>query len=160
MPSSTYKREELDPSLYTVAWIAPLEIETRAAIHMLDVEHTGQFPDDGGDYTYIAGEMCGHNVIIATFPAGQQYGTGSAAALASHIKTAFRNIRIGLLVGVAAGIPRLSTTPPRDIRLGDILPILPQSPTPPLPVVPTPVTAPGSRKTSAAPPHQICRCSL
>lgn len=125
MPSSAYRRKQLDPSLYTVAWIAPLEIETLAAKHMLDVVHKGQFPDDGGDYTYIAGEMCGHNVIIAMFPAGDIYGTGAAAALASHIKTAFRNIRVGLLVGVAAGIPRLSGSLQRDIRLGDILVAMP-----------------------------------
>ncbi|TQV90400.1 nacht and wd domain-containing protein [Cordyceps javanica] len=121
-----YKKKQLDPSIYTVAWIAPLEIETQAAMYMLDDTHLGKFPDDGGDYTYIAGEMRGHNVIIATFPAGHNYGTSAAAALASHIKTAFRNIRVSLLVGVAAGIPRLSGPDLRDIRLGDVLVAMPE----------------------------------
>ncbi|KAJ6779793.1 hypothetical protein PWT90_09166 [Aphanocladium album] len=113
---------ELDPNKYTVAWIAPLSIERQAAICMLDNRHDGYFPSDrGDDYIYIPGEMCGHNIIIATLPQSQEYGTGSAAALASHIKSTFRNIRFGLLVGVAAGLPRHSIPPIRDIRLGDVL---------------------------------------
>ena len=117
---------ELDPSLYTVAWIAPLEIEARAALHLLDNRHRGQFPwSYGYDYLFHAGDINGHNVIIATLPSGQEYGTGSAAALASQIKTFFPNIRFGLLVGVAAGLPNLSRSPLRDIRLGDVLVGLP-----------------------------------
>ncbi|EED20556.1 conserved hypothetical protein [Talaromyces stipitatus ATCC 10500] len=111
----------LDPSLYTVAWIAPIEIEARAALHSLDNYHEGQFPwSYGYDYLFHAGDINGHNVIIATLP-GKQYGTGSAAALASQVKTFFPNIQFGLLVGVAAGLPNLAQSPPYDIRLGDVL---------------------------------------
>lgn len=89
---------------------------------MLDNRHQGRFPmDRGDDYVFQAGEMCGHNIIIASLPAGQEYGTGSAAALASQVKKFFPNLWFGLLVGVAAGLPDFSRTPPRDIRLGDIL---------------------------------------
>ena len=117
---------KLNPEQYTVAWIAPLEIEARAALHMLDKRHPGRFPmDRGDDYVFIAGEMCHHNIIIATLPAGQEYGTGSAAALASQVKKSFPNLWFGLLVGVAAGLPDLSRIPPRDIRLGDVLVALP-----------------------------------
>ncbi|KAF3938967.1 hypothetical protein ABW19_dt0202954 [Dactylella cylindrospora] len=113
---------ELNPEDYTVAWIAPLEIEAQAALHMLDKRHEGHFAlSRGNDYVYQAGEIFGHNVIIATFPAGQEYGTGSAAALASQVKCVFPNLWFGLLVGVAAGLPNLSREPPVDIRLGDIL---------------------------------------
>jgi hypothetical protein len=74
----------LQPDDYRIAWIAPLEIEVQAAQHMLDRKHVGRFAmDRGDDYIYQAGEMCGHNIIIATLLAGQEYGTGSAAALAS-----------------------------------------------------------------------------
>jgi hypothetical protein len=76
---------------------------------------------DGGDYIYMAGDINGHNVIIATFPAGHDYGVGSAPALASQVKKSFPNHWFGLLVGVAAGLPTLSQVPPRDIRLGDVL---------------------------------------
>jgi nucleoside phosphorylase len=117
---------QLDPELYTVAWIAPLEIEAKAALCMLDKIHQGKFAmDRGDDYVFQAGELCGHNIIIATLPAGQEYGTGSAAALASQVKKFFRNLWFGLLVGVAAGLPNHSRDPPRDIRLGDVLVGLP-----------------------------------
>lgn len=117
----------LDPDQYTVVWIAPLEIEAKAAIEMLDNRHHGQFPvSRGNDYIFQAGDVCGHNVVIATLPAGQEYGTGSAAALASQVKTFFPNLWFGLLVGVAAGLPRLSGVRQRDIRLGDVLVALPE----------------------------------
>jgi nucleoside phosphorylase len=112
----------LDPNLYTVAWIAPLEIEVQAALHMLDRVHAGGFPVGPGDkYVFHGGEIHGHNVVIATFAAGQIYGVGSATSLASHVKRFFPNLWFGLLVGVAAGLPNLSCSPPRDIRLGDVI---------------------------------------
>jgi nucleoside phosphorylase len=108
----------LDPERYTVAWIAPLEIEARAARAMLDKLHNGRFPvNKGDDYIFLAGEMCGHNIVIATFPIGTNYGTGAAAALAAQVKKCFPNLWFGLLVGVAAGLP----SPKNDIRLGDVL---------------------------------------
>ncbi|KAI0378933.1 purine and uridine phosphorylase [Hypomontagnella monticulosa] len=118
--------ENLRPEDYHIVWIAPLDIEARAALHMLDHRHAGKFPTSrGDDYVFQAGDMCGHNVVIATLPAGQEYGTGSAAALASQAKRFFPNFWFGLLVGIAAGIPDLQRTPPRDIRLGDVLVALP-----------------------------------
>ncbi|KAI1474856.1 purine and uridine phosphorylase [Daldinia eschscholtzii] len=114
--------EYLRPDDYCIIWIAPLEIEAQAALHMLDHRHGGRFPmARGDDYVFQAGDMCGHNVVIATLPAGQEYGTGSAAALASQAKRFFPNFWFGLLVGVAAGIPDLQRHPPLDIRLGDVL---------------------------------------
>ncbi|KAL2802340.1 nucleoside phosphorylase domain-containing protein [Aspergillus granulosus] len=112
----------LDPNLYTVAWIAPLEIEVQAALQMLDKVHLGGFPaGPGDDYVFYAGEISGHNVVVATFAAGQPYGTSSATAIASHIRKTFPNLWFGLLVGVAAGLPNLSQSPPLDIRLGDVI---------------------------------------
>ncbi|UKZ77558.1 hypothetical protein TrVFT333_005281 [Trichoderma virens FT-333] len=97
---------ELDPRLYTVAWIAPLEIEAQAALHLLDNRHQGRFPlAPGDDYIFQAGDACGHNIIIATLPAGEVYGTRSAAALATQVKRFFPNLWFGLLVGIAAGLP-------------------------------------------------------
>jgi nucleoside phosphorylase len=116
----------LDPKDYKVAWIAPLEIEAKAALYLLDEQHRGRFPVSRGDeYVYRAGTMAGHNIIVVTLPAGQEYGTGSAAALASQVKKFFPNLWFGLLVGVAAGLPNLSCVPMRDIRLGDVLVGLP-----------------------------------
>ncbi|KAH7184118.1 hypothetical protein DER44DRAFT_904760, partial [Fusarium oxysporum] len=116
----------LDPENYKVAWIAPLEIEAKAALCLLDEWHRGRFPvSRGDDYVFQAGAMGGHNIVIATLPAGQEYGTGSAAALAGQVKKFFPNLWFGLLVGVAAGLPDLSRVPARDIRLGDVLVGLP-----------------------------------
>lgn len=110
---------------YTVAWIAVLPIEAQAALGMLDFKHEGHFESmRGDDYIYIGGSINGHNVVIATWPEGQDYGVGSAAALANQVKIRFPNIWFALLVGVAAGLPNLSPKPPtkkRDIRLGDVL---------------------------------------
>ncbi|EWZ46459.1 hypothetical protein FOZG_02598 [Fusarium oxysporum Fo47] len=113
---------ELDAALYTIAWVAPLEIEAQAARHMLDNRHDGKFPiSRGDDYVFLAGDINGQNIVIATLPPGQEYGTGSAAALASQIKKFFTNLWFGLLVGVTAGLPNLRKIPPIDIRLGDVL---------------------------------------
>ncbi|CAF3458817.1 unnamed protein product [Fusarium graminearum] len=112
----------LDPRYYKVAWIAPLEIEAKAAMHLLDELHPGRFPvDRGDDYVFQAGAMAGHSIVIATLPAGQHYGNVSAAGLAGQVKRFFPNLWFGLLVGVAAGLPDLSCVPARDIRLGDVL---------------------------------------
>ncbi|RKK71081.1 hypothetical protein BFJ69_g11241 [Fusarium oxysporum] len=88
----------LDPEQYKVAWIAPLEIEARAALCLLDERHHGRFPvSRGDDYIFEAGVTGGHNIIIATLPVGQEYGNGSAAALISR----GRDIRLGdILVGL------------------------------------------------------------
>ncbi|KAJ3496400.1 hypothetical protein NLG97_g2685 [Lecanicillium saksenae] len=123
LPSHTIK---LNPDDYSVAWIAPLEIEAQAALQLLDHRHLGRFPvSRGNDYVYHAGSMGGHNIVIVTLPAGQEYGTGSAAALASQVKMFFPNLWFGLLVGVAAGLPTFACSPERDIRLGDVLVGLP-----------------------------------
>jgi nucleoside phosphorylase len=112
----------LDPATYTVAWIAPLFIEAQVALLMLDKQHPGDFiVRPGDDYIYLAGEINGHNVVIATFPPEHDYGVGSAAALASQINKNFPNLWFGLLVGIAAGLPNLNRNPPLDIRLGDVL---------------------------------------
>lgn len=115
---------------YTIAWLAVLPIEAEAALSILDKRHEGQFESvRGDDYIYVGGEINGHNVVVATWPAGQNYGVGAAAALVNQVKARFPNIWFALLVGVAAGLPNLSLTDPakrRDIRLGDVLVCVPE----------------------------------
>jgi len=114
---------------YTVAWIAVLPIEAEAALGILDNEHEGHFESVRcDDYIYTGGDINGHNVVIATWPTGQNYGVGSAAALVNQVKLRFPNIWFALLVGIAAGLPNLSPEDPemrRDIRLGDVLVCVP-----------------------------------
>ncbi|KAK8927219.1 hypothetical protein VCV18_003687 [Metarhizium anisopliae] len=113
----------LNPEDYHIAIIAPLEIENVAATLMLDNRHDGRFPMARGcEYLYTPGEMGGHNVIVATLPAGEDCDLGSAAALSRQVKTFFPNLWFGLLVGVAAGMPNVGGGgQERDIRLGDVL---------------------------------------
>jgi hypothetical protein len=83
----------LDYNDYSIAWIAVLPIEAEAALGVLDKKHEGQFGSvPGDDYIYIGGEINGHKVVIATWPAGQNYGVGSAAALVNQVKARFPKI--------------------------------------------------------------------
>ncbi|KAJ5173233.1 hypothetical protein N7492_005826 [Penicillium capsulatum] len=105
-----------DPNCYTVALICAIEVEYVAAQESLDEEYdrpTSAAPNDPNDYTL--GRIREHNVVIATLPDGE-YGTSSAATVATHLLRTFRNVRIGLMVGIAGGVPTQ-----HDIRLGDIV---------------------------------------
>lgn len=111
--------ESLDQ--YTVGWIAALPIERAAATAMLDKQHKKPLDftqplNDKNSYTW--GRISEHNVVIASLPAGV-YGITSAAATAISMLSSFPQIRIGLMVGIGAGIPRPDEG--IDIRLGDIV---------------------------------------
>ncbi|KAJ5364898.1 uncharacterized protein N7496_010611 [Penicillium cataractarum] len=106
-----------DPTGYTVGWICALHVEYIAAQELLDEEHkkpTFVSPNDANDYTL--GKIGDHNVVIAVLPDGE-YGTASAANVATNMLSSFQNIRIGLMVGIGGGVPSESN----DIRLGDIV---------------------------------------
>ncbi|KAK9847010.1 hypothetical protein MYU51_021175 [Penicillium brevicompactum] len=106
-----------DPENYTVGWICALTVEYVAAQEFLDEEHEKPrfvSPNDTNDYTL--GKMGEHNIVIAVLPDGE-YGTASAASLATNMRHTFHNIRIGLMVGIGGGVPSES----HDIRLGDVV---------------------------------------
>lgn len=106
-----------DPAEYTVGWICALHMEYVAAQELLDEEH--EKPsfvtlNDVNDYTL--GKMGEHKIVIAVLPDGE-YGTAAAANIASSMLNSFRNIRIGLMVGIGGGVPSEN----HDIRLGDVV---------------------------------------
>ncbi|CAG8385321.1 unnamed protein product [Penicillium salamii] len=106
-----------DPAGYTVGWICALPVEYTAAQEFLDEEHGNPSfvsPNDANDY--MLGRMGEHNVVIAVLPDGE-YGTASAASVATNMLASFPNIRIGLMVGIGGGVPSAS----HDIRLGDVV---------------------------------------
>ncbi|KAJ5369320.1 uncharacterized protein N7496_009080 [Penicillium cataractarum] len=106
-----------DPKGYTVGWICALLVEYIAAQELLDEEHEKPSfvsPHDDNDYTL--GKMGEHKVVIAVLPDGE-YGTASAANVATNMLNSFHNIRIGLMVGIGGGVPSES----HDIRLGDVV---------------------------------------
>jgi nucleoside phosphorylase len=112
-----------NPKNYTVGWICAIPTEYIAAQELLDEEHprpASLAPHDRNDYTL--GKIGEHNVVIAVLSVGE-YGTSSAASVASNMLTSFPNIRIGLMVGIAGGAPSQRN----DIRLGDIVVSCPQN---------------------------------
>jgi hypothetical protein len=103
---------------YTVGWIAPLDYEHAAAEILLDAvhdtpEHSEQRSSDANAYTW--GQMGEHNILIVSLPAGKG-DLVSATTTASDLVNSLPHIRIGLLVGIGAGVPGQS-----DVRLGDIV---------------------------------------
>jgi len=127
------KYKALDSNdLYTVGWIAALPEELAAAIGMFDERHDP--PKDATDFqlfstdsnSYHWGRIGDHNIVVASLPAGV-YGTTSAATTAIHMLSSFPNIKVGLMVGIGAGIARPKKK--RDIRLGDVAVSLPHGKT-------------------------------
>ncbi|KAL2871754.1 5'-methylthioadenosine/S-adenosylhomocysteine nucleosidase family protein [Aspergillus lucknowensis] len=110
------RQKRLRHDAYSVALICPLEVEMSAVRYMLDEEHQ-RLPQVEGDVNqYILGELSGHNVAIASLPAGYQ-GEVSAAALARDIARTYPSLKLRLLVGIGGGVPREGV----DIRLGDVV---------------------------------------
>ncbi|KAJ5932852.1 hypothetical protein N7516_007341 [Penicillium verrucosum] len=106
-----------DPAAYTIGWICALPVEYIAAQEFLDEEHDKPSfvsPNDANDYTL--GRMSEHNVVIAVLP-DSEYGTASAASVATNMLNSFHNIRIGLMVGIGGSVPSDS----HNIRLGDVV---------------------------------------
>jgi nucleoside phosphorylase len=106
-----------DPARYTVGWICALPVEYVAAQEFLDEEHEKPSfvsPNDNNDYTL--GKIHEHNVVIAVLPDGE-YGTASAANIATNMLNTFHNVRIGLMVGIGGGVPSKK----HDVRLGDVV---------------------------------------
>lgn len=106
-----------DPQNYTVGWICAIPTEYVAARAFLDKVHEGpEYVSDRDNNDYTLGKVGRHNVVIAVLPDGE-YGTASAASVASDMLHSFPNIRIGLLVGIGGGAPSTD----HDIRLGDVV---------------------------------------
>ncbi|KAH7061788.1 Pfs, NB-ARC and ankyrin domain protein [Paraphoma chrysanthemicola] len=108
---------------YTVGWVCALPVELAAAKAMLDEEHENAIREvgDNDENVYCMGSVAGHNVVIVCLPAGH-IGTNPAAAVATQMRTAFKGIRFGLMVGIGGGVPSGEA----DIRLGDVVVSQPQ----------------------------------
>lgn len=117
-----------DSRQYTVAWLAALPLERAAAEILLDEEHEKpngftKHAVDTNSYTW--GLMGKHNIVIASLPSGQ-YGNEVTADMTGKLRASLPHIRVGLLVGIAAGVTGERQEPDgkisidRDIRLGDV----------------------------------------
>jgi nucleoside phosphorylase len=98
---------------YNVGWICALSVELAAARKMLDAKY-GEVQD--GDTIFELGQVGEHKVVIGFLPGGET-GLVSAAVVAGKLTAAFKSIKIGLMVGVGAGVPSNE----QDIRLGDVV---------------------------------------
>src|SRR5271163_4157380 len=107
---------------YTVGWICTLPIEMAAAKGIMDEEYGDpQTPPQRADQNaYILGRIGKFKVVLACLPK-DEIGSSSAAAVARDMLHTFPNIRVGLLVGIGAGIPDYKSDNIRDIRLGDVV---------------------------------------
>lgn len=124
-PSPTDKAMNTVQS-YKIGWVAALPIDRAAAIAMLHErfeapEDFEQHPFDTN--SYIWGQIDRHNVVIASLPAGVP-GTRSAAVTVAKFLSSLPHIKIGLLVGIGAGVARPDQG--QDIRLGDVVVSQPQ----------------------------------
>jgi nucleoside phosphorylase len=101
---------------FRIGWICALPIEIAAAKEMLDVNFGILEEQDNTDTnSYILGQIGKHYIVIAGLG---QPGTTSATTVAINMMRTFsESLRIGLMVGIAGGIPSVD----HDIRLGDIV---------------------------------------
>lgn len=113
---SSLSNRSLTPTDYTVGIVCALEKELLAVRALFDERHksTESHPQDTNHYAL--GCMGQYNVVAACLPSGD-YGTNSAAVVATNMGWRFRSIEFYLLVGIGGGVP----SDRNDIRLGDIV---------------------------------------
>ena len=113
----SYSASMPNPNDYTVGWISAIVTESVAAQSLLDEKHgPPEHVSPGDNNSYTLGKIGKHRVVIAVLPDGE-YGTTAAANVARDMLRTFRNVRIGLMVGIGGGAPSRR----HDIRLGDIV---------------------------------------
>ncbi|RYP47461.1 hypothetical protein DL768_006486 [Monosporascus sp. mg162] len=106
-----------NPNDYTVGWICAIVTESVAAQSLLDEKYAPpEHVARGDNNSYTLGRVGKHKVVIAVLPDGE-YGIAAAASVARDMLRTFRNVRIGLMVGIGGGAPSRR----HDIRLGDIV---------------------------------------
>lgn len=101
---------------YTVGIICALSEELFAVRALFDEIHEKLSLPPHDSNQYALGQIAGHNVVAACLP-DSNYGTNSAATVASHMCRSFLKVRFYLLVGIGGGIPSKTN----DIRLGDVV---------------------------------------
>ncbi|KAL4940760.1 hypothetical protein BDV06DRAFT_223773 [Aspergillus oleicola] len=92
------------PPRLTIALICALPIELTAVTAVLD-EINPRLPSPlAAQCSQTLEELKGHNVVQACLPSGG-YGTSSATATVSHLKSIFPNAHYGLMVGIGGRVP-------------------------------------------------------
>ncbi|KAJ5548251.1 hypothetical protein N7513_005485 [Penicillium frequentans] len=101
---------------YTVGIICALHIELMAVRILFDTSHYNVVLPLTDTNSYAFGSMGQHNIVATCLPDGE-YGTNSAASVASDMRRTFGRLQFCLLVGIGGGAPSARN----DIRLGDVV---------------------------------------
>ncbi|KAJ5650608.1 uncharacterized protein N7484_004331 [Penicillium longicatenatum] len=101
---------------FTVGIICALHIELMAVRILFDTSHDNVMVPPTDTNSYAFGSMGQHNVVATCLPDGE-YGTNSAASVASNMGRTFSRLQFCLLVGIGGGVPSARN----DIRLGDVV---------------------------------------
>ncbi|KAJ1323667.1 ankyrin repeat domain-containing protein 50 [Microdochium nivale] len=112
--ASPSKVPALSHDAYTIAWICALHLELAASRCMIDEEHAPLAAKDGDQNIYVLGRIASHNVVMTALPV--VYGKVNAAAVATHLKRSFPNIRATVMVGIGGAAPSEA-----DLYLGDLV---------------------------------------
>ncbi|KAK6502809.1 SH3 and multiple ankyrin repeat domains protein 2 [Arthrobotrys musiformis] len=108
--------KKLTQNDYTVGLVYVKPLEMQAIIAMLDEEHELLPLNEYDENEYTLGRIGVHNVVIVGPTIGEQ-GKVAICTVVNQIRLSFKNVKIGLLVGIGGGVPR----PGHDVRLGDVV---------------------------------------
>ncbi|ERF70439.1 hypothetical protein EPUS_04717 [Endocarpon pusillum Z07020] len=106
---------------FEIALICALQVEADAVHAIFDKfwedegKMYGQAPGDHNSYT--PGVIGEHNVVLAYMP---EMGKVSASGVAASLRSSFVGIKLALIVGICAGVPR-GAGETDDIYLGDVI---------------------------------------
>lgn len=114
IPLKRPKSNDLSHGDYTIAWICALHLELAASRALLDEQHESLAAHDGDHNVYVLGCIAHHNVVMVALPA--VHGKVNAAAVSTHLKRSFPNIKATLMVGIGGGAPGEA-----DLYLGDVV---------------------------------------
>ncbi|KAF3106265.1 Ankyrin Repeat [Orbilia oligospora] len=115
---TTGNRRKLTADDYTIAIIYVKPIEMGAITAMVDEFHQPVELHINEKNEYTLGRIGSHNIAIVG-PAKGKQGKVAITGVAARISYMFRNIKVGLLVGIGGGIPRPDAD--KDVRLGDVV---------------------------------------
>ncbi|KAJ5675532.1 hypothetical protein N7462_008429 [Penicillium macrosclerotiorum] len=108
--------ESLRAEDYAVGILCALPLELLAVRALFDQTHPDLSLSAVDSNHYALGRIGRHKVVTACLPYGE-YGTNSAADVASNLRRSFPSVKFCLLVGIGGGVP----SPRHDIRLGDVV---------------------------------------
>jgi nucleoside phosphorylase len=108
--------ESLRAEDYAVGIVCALPLELLAVRALFDQTHPDLPLSPVDSNHYALGRIGRHKVVAACLPDGE-YGTNSAADVASNLRRSFLSVKFCLLVGIGGGVPSSRN----DIRLGDVV---------------------------------------